>query len=169
MRGALYWLQKTQSISVKIQAALSANLLASCLPRQHPRYPNRAYPYASAFRWSRCPDVEGGKRWGALGTPDGREVLRCTHRAPRQQSCRIVRRGSMRRHQPGCRVPHLQPRRPAAIVLSSLHSGRANEFFPQLVRLVANERHRQSHPYSQQKLGRCKQGGVSVELFLPLP
>ena len=28
------------------------------------------------------------------------------------------------------------------------------EFFPQLVRLVANERHWQSHPYSQQKLGR---------------
>jgi hypothetical protein len=34
------------------------------------------------------------------------------------------------------------------------------EFFPQLVRLVANERHWQSHPYSQQKLGRRNQSGV---------
>jgi hypothetical protein len=40
-----------------------------------------------------------------------------------------------------------------------------NEFFPQLVRLPANERHRQSHPYSHQKLGRRKQSGVSTELF----
>jgi hypothetical protein len=40
-----------------------------------------------------------------------------------------------------------------------------NEFFPQLVRLVANERHRQSHSYSHQKLGRRKQSGVSSELF----
>ena len=31
------------------------------------------------------------------------------------------------------------------------------EFFPQLVCRVANDRHRQSHPYSQQKLGRRKQ------------
>jgi len=42
----------------------------------------------------------------------------------------------------------------------------ANEFLPQFVRLVANERHRQSHPYSHQKLGRRKQSGVSTELFL---
>ena len=43
-----------------------------------------------------------------------------------------------------------------------------NEFFPQLVRLVANERHWRSHSYSHQKLGRRKQSGVSTELFLPL-
>jgi hypothetical protein len=42
----------------------------------------------------------------------------------------------------------------------------AYEFFPQHVRLVANERHRQSHPYSQQKLGRRNQSGVSTEFFL---
>ncbi len=29
-----------------------------------------------------------------------------------------------------------------------------NEFFPQLIRLAANERHLQSRPYSNQKLGR---------------
>ena len=40
-----------------------------------------------------------------------------------------------------------------------------NEFSPQLVRLVANERHRQSHPYSRQKLGRRNQSAVSSELF----
>ena len=44
--------------------------------------------------------------------------------------------------------------------------GGTNEFFSQLVRLVANERHRQSHPYSHQKLGRRNQSGVSTELFL---
>ena len=41
-----------------------------------------------------------------------------------------------------------------------------NEFIPQLVRLVANERHGQSRPYSHQKLGRRNQSGVSTELFL---
>jgi len=40
-----------------------------------------------------------------------------------------------------------------------------NEFFPQLVRFVANERHLQSHPYNHQKLGRRKQRGVYAELF----
>jgi hypothetical protein len=40
------------------------------------------------------------------------------------------------------------------------------EFFPQLVRLVANDRHRQSHPCSQQKLVRRNQSGVSTEFFL---
>lgn len=43
-----------------------------------------------------------------------------------------------------------------------------NEFFPQLVRLVANEGHRQSHSYSHQKLGRRKQSGVFAELLFPL-
>ncbi len=32
-----------------------------------------------------------------------------------------------------------------------------NEFFPQLIRLAANERHLQSRPYSNQKLGRRDQ------------
>ena len=41
-----------------------------------------------------------------------------------------------------------------------------NEFFPQLIRLAANERHLQSRPYSNQKLGRRDQSAVSSELFL---
>ncbi|OLD79581.1 MAG: hypothetical protein AUF67_15580 [Acidobacteria bacterium 13_1_20CM_58_21] len=40
-----------------------------------------------------------------------------------------------------------------------------NEFFPQLIRLAANERHLQSRPYSNQKLGRCDQSAASSELF----
>jgi pSer/pThr/pTyr-binding forkhead associated (FHA) protein len=43
------------------------------------------------------------------------------------------------------------------------------EFFPQLVRLVANERHRQSHPYSQQKLGRRKQSVFENKLVKEVP
>jgi hypothetical protein len=41
-----------------------------------------------------------------------------------------------------------------------------NEFFPQLIRLAANERHLQSRPYSNQKLGRHDQSAASSELFL---
>ena len=41
----------------------------------------------------------------------------------------------------------------------------SNEFFPQLIRLAANERHLQSGPYSNQKLGRRDQ---SSWLDLPL-
>jgi hypothetical protein len=41
-----------------------------------------------------------------------------------------------------------------------------NEFFPQLIRLAANERHLQSRPYSNQKLGRRDQSPASSELFL---
>jgi hypothetical protein len=41
-----------------------------------------------------------------------------------------------------------------------------NEFFPQLIRLAANERHLQSRPYSNQKLGRRDQSAASSELFL---
>ena len=41
-----------------------------------------------------------------------------------------------------------------------------NEFFPQLIRLAANERHLQSCPYSKQKLGRRDQSAASSELFL---
>ena len=40
-----------------------------------------------------------------------------------------------------------------------------NEFFPQLIRLAANERHLQSRPYSNQKLGRRDQSAASSELF----
>ena len=40
-----------------------------------------------------------------------------------------------------------------------------NEFFPQLSRLAANERHLQSRPYSNQKLGRRDQSAASSELF----
>jgi len=39
------------------------------------------------------------------------------------------------------------------------------EFFPQLIRLAANERHLQSRPYSNQKLGRRDQSAASSELF----
>ena len=41
-----------------------------------------------------------------------------------------------------------------------------NEFFPKLIPLVANERHLQSRPYSNQKLGRRDQSAASSELFL---
>src|SRR5258708_15995947 len=41
-----------------------------------------------------------------------------------------------------------------------------NEFFPQLISLAANERHLQSRPYSNQKLGRRDQSAASSELFL---
>jgi hypothetical protein len=41
-----------------------------------------------------------------------------------------------------------------------------NAFFPQLIRLAANERHLQSRPYSNQKLGRRDQNAASSELFL---
>jgi hypothetical protein len=41
-----------------------------------------------------------------------------------------------------------------------------NEFFPQLVRLVANEKHRQSHPVQPPEIGRRKQSGAPTELFL---
>ena len=41
-----------------------------------------------------------------------------------------------------------------------------NEFFPQLIRLAANERHLQSRPYSNQKLERRDQSAASSELFL---
>ena len=40
-----------------------------------------------------------------------------------------------------------------------------NELFPQLVYLAANERHLQSHPNRQQKLGRRNQSAVSSELI----
>jgi hypothetical protein len=36
-----------------------------------------------------------------------------------------------------------------------------NEFFPQLIRLAANERRLQSRPYSNQKLGRRDQSAAS--------
>jgi hypothetical protein len=39
-----------------------------------------------------------------------------------------------------------------------------NEFFPQLIRLAANERHLQSRPSSNQKLGRRDQSAASSEL-----
>lgn len=42
-----------------------------------------------------------------------------------------------------------------------------NEFFPQLICLAANERHLQSRPDSNQKLGRRDQTAASSELFLP--
>ena len=42
-----------------------------------------------------------------------------------------------------------------------------NEFFPQLVHLVANERHRQSHPYSHQKLGRRNQAECPLSSSFP--
>jgi hypothetical protein len=41
-----------------------------------------------------------------------------------------------------------------------------NEFFPQLIRIAANERHLQSRPYSKRKLGRRDQSAASSELFL---
>ena len=41
-----------------------------------------------------------------------------------------------------------------------------NEFFPQLIRLAANERQLQFRPYSNQKLGRRDQSAASSELFL---
>jgi hypothetical protein len=41
-----------------------------------------------------------------------------------------------------------------------------NEFFPQLIRLAANERYLQSRPYSNQKLERRDQSAASSELFL---
>ena len=41
-----------------------------------------------------------------------------------------------------------------------------NEFFPQLIRLAANERHLQSRPYSNLKFGRRDQSAASSELFL---
>jgi hypothetical protein len=41
-----------------------------------------------------------------------------------------------------------------------------NEFFPQLIRLAANERHLQSRPYSNQKLRRRDQSAASSDLFL---
>jgi hypothetical protein len=41
-----------------------------------------------------------------------------------------------------------------------------NEFFPQLVRLVTNERHGLCRPYSHQRFGRRNQSGVSTELFV---
>jgi hypothetical protein len=41
-----------------------------------------------------------------------------------------------------------------------------NEFFPQLIRLAANERHLPSGPYSNQELGRRDQSAASSELFL---
>ena len=41
-----------------------------------------------------------------------------------------------------------------------------NEFFPQLIRLAANERHLQSRPYSNQKLGSRDQRAASSEPFL---
>ena len=40
-----------------------------------------------------------------------------------------------------------------------------NEFFPQLIRLAANERHLQSRPYSNQKLGRRDQSAASSRLL----
>ncbi len=40
-----------------------------------------------------------------------------------------------------------------------------NQFFRQLIRLAANERHLQSRPYSNQKLGRRDQSAASAELF----
>ena len=41
-----------------------------------------------------------------------------------------------------------------------------NEFFPHLIRLVANEGHLQSRPYRQPEVGRRDQSAAS-ELFLP--
>ena len=41
-----------------------------------------------------------------------------------------------------------------------------NEFFPQLIRLAANERHLQPRPCSNQKLGRRVQSAAFSELFL---
>jgi len=38
-----------------------------------------------------------------------------------------------------------------------------NEFFPQLIRLAANERHLQSRTYSNQKLGRRDQSALISE------
>jgi hypothetical protein len=43
-----------------------------------------------------------------------------------------------------------------------------NEFFPQFVRLVANERRRQSHPYSHQKLGDASKAECPLSSSFPL-